>query len=308
MLVSVLLFVSSFIVIWIGSGFIIQSINSVAKNIRITPFALSFFILGFLTSIPEIAVGMTAIAHNDAPIFVGNLVGGIPVIFLLVIPTLALFGNGIKLTHTLSKKALGYTLSVIAFPALLSLDGNVTNIEGVFLILLYLSLYLVIQVSDATKVRHKKQHRHFSFAKFSKLMFGAVLVFVSGQIIVDKTILFSQVLHLSPFIISVVALSLGTNLPELSLAIRSVMSGKNEIALGDYLGSAAANTFLFGLFTLMVSGEVVPSRDFIKTFIFMLIGLGSFYAFTVYNKQFTRGKALFLLAVYVIFVLTLLHQ
>jgi cation:H+ antiporter len=307
MLSSIILYLASFIMIWFGSGFIIQSINSVSKNIRITPFALSFFILGILTSIPEFAVGLTAVAHQDAPIFVGNLIGGIPVIFLFVIPILALFGNGIKLTHSLSKRSLIFTLVVIAAPAALSLDGRVTNVEGVFLILLYLSLFFAIQVRSKNAI--KKKHRlSFSWKSLVKLIFGAAVVFLSGQVIVEKTIFFSQILHISPFIVSILALSFGTNLPELSLAIRSVVSGKNEIALGDYLGSAAANTLLFGIFTLLVSGEVIPTQDFSKTFVFILIGLASFYVITIHEKRFTRIKALLLLAVYAAFVGSLLHK
>lgn len=308
MLASIVLYIASFILIWLGSGFIIQSINRVANNIHTTPFALSFFILGMLTSIPEIAVGLTAVSHQDSPIFVGNLIGGISVIFLFVIPTLALFGNGIKLTHSLSKKSLALTLSVIAAPALLCLDGRVTNTEGVILILSYLSLFFVIQMRKpaAKKKTHHKQR--FSLLSFGKLVLGGLMVFLSGHVIVDKTIFFSQIFHISPFLVSILALSFGTNLPELSLAIRSVVSGKNEIALGDYLGSAAANTLLFGIFTLLVQGEVIPAQDFTKTFFFMMIGLVSFYVITTYKSRFTRLSALLLLGVYAMFIVTMLHQ
>ena len=302
---SLALYALSFVAIWFGSGFIISSLNSVAKNIRITPFALSFFVLGILTSIPELAVGLTAVSKQDTPIFVGNLIGGIPVIFLFVIPILALFGNGIKLTHTLSKKALLYTLFVIVSPSLLALDGTISTIEGVFLITAYLSLFFVIDLKSHEK--KKKVISTFNGIQVAKLIFGSFLVFVSSQQIVSKTLYFSSLLHLSPFVVSVLALSFGTNLPELSLAVRSVLSGKKEIALGDYLGSAAANTLLFGIFTIVATGEVVPSHDFSITFLFLLVGLASFYIVTVYNKQLSRKTALFLLSFYLAFIWVLLR-
>jgi len=46
-------------------------------------------------------------------------------------------------------------------------------------------------------------------------------------------------------------LSVGTNLLELSITITSIWKKHKEVAFGDYLGSAAANTFLFGVLTLM---------------------------------------------------------
>ncbi len=302
---SLAIYILSFVAIWFGSGFIISSLGSVAKNIRITPFALSFFVLGILTSIPELAVGLTAVNKQDTPIFVGNLIGGIPVIFLFVIPVLALFGNGIKLTHTLSKKSLLYTLLVIVAPSLMALDGTISTIEGVFLVAAYLSLFLVIDLKSHDKVRKVKSS--FNLRQIAKLIFGAFLVFLSSQTIVSKTLYFSSLLHLSPFVVSILALSFGTNLPELSLAVRSVLSGKKEIALGDYLGSAAANTLLFGIFTIVATGEVVPSHDFSITFLFLLVGILSFYVVTVYKRQLSRPVALLLLSSYLAFVWVLLR-
>lgn len=95
---------------------------------------------------------------------------------------------------------------------------------------------------------------------------------------VTQTMTYAQVLHIHAFYLSLLVLAIGTNLPELSLAIRAVTSGK-DIAFTDYLGSAAANTLLFGVFTLINDGEVLTVNSFIVTFFFIVFGLVLFYFF-----------------------------
>ena len=98
-------------------------------------------------------------------------------------------------------------------------------------------------------------------------------------------------------------LSLGTNFPELSLALRSVLSGTKEVALGDYMGSASVNTLLFGIFTLLSGGEALQIDNFFFTLVFILVGLGLFYLFTRSKDMISRKEGLVLLFLYILFVI-----
>src|SRR3990167_7451898 len=102
LLIDILLFSVAFLLIWIGSGLIVSSTGKFAQKLRLSSFAFSFIFLGLLTSAPEFSVGLQSIADGNSEVFVGNLIGGIAVIFLLVIPLLAVFGKGINLKNELS--------------------------------------------------------------------------------------------------------------------------------------------------------------------------------------------------------------
>lgn len=302
---SIILYVISFVAIWWGAGLIINSIDKIARRLRLSSFAISFFVLGILTSIPEMAVSIRAVSEHNPEIFVGTLLGGVVVIFLLIIPVLAILGKGIKINHDLDKRTLATALGIMVLPSLAVADRRVTNFEGLILVASYLGLFFVIQrkhgIFDSEKVEvlHIKA---YSFLDIVKVVVGVGIVFLSSSFIVDKTIVFSQMLHVPAFYISLVALSLGTNLPELSLAIRAVLSGKKEIAFGDYLGSASANTLLFGFFTLVNDGEVLTVNNFIATFVFIVLGLGLFYKFSQSKKDISAKEGAVLLAVYISFV------
>lgn len=305
LVIDILIYFLSFIVIWAGTGLIVGSIDKISKRIGISPFAVSFVILGILTSTPELAVGLTSIAESQPEIFVGNLIGGIIILFLLIIPLLAAIGNGIRLDHGLDKFTVLFCLLTILAPSLLILDKRVTNAEGFLLIFIYLMLlYFVLRKEgffDRTNTKLLAV-KSYSLSDIFKILGGVALVFISSHLIVDKTILFAQVLNVSPFYISLLVLSLGTNLPELSIAVRAVTLGKKDVAFGDYLGSSATNTLLFGILTLLNTGEVLTLKSFFTTFAFILTALALFFFFLRSKNLLSRKEGLILLTIYVAFI------
>ena len=143
--VNILLYLISFFFIWFGAGLIVSSASKFSTKLRLSPFAFAFVFLGILTSIPEFSVGLQAVASNKPEIFVGNLLGGIVVIFLVIIPLLAIFGNGISLKHELDNKTLLATLGVILTPSIFILDKKVTTLEGAILVVFYLVLLFLVE-------------------------------------------------------------------------------------------------------------------------------------------------------------------
>ncbi|HSA83475.1 MAG TPA: hypothetical protein VLF20_01140 [Patescibacteria group bacterium] len=306
MFLNLLLYLLSFFVLWRGAGLIISSVDKISKRLKLSSFAFSFFILGLLTSIPEFAVGMTAVAEKKPEVFVGNLIGSIPVIFLFIIPLLAVLGNGVKLKNNISSTNLFLAFVVIAAPAFFVLDRRVTNFEGIGMIMMYLGLFLLIQKKNGildTEHSNILEIKSYSYRDILKVIFGIFLVFISSHFIVENTLYFANLLHISTFYISLIFLALGTNLPELSIAIRSVILKKSEVAFGDYVGSAAANTMLFGVFTLMTTGEVVTVNNFFSPFLILIVGLVMFFIFSRSGHIISKREGVILFLLYVGFVL-----
>lgn len=303
---NIFLYILAFIFIWLGAGLIVSSASKFSSKLRLSPFAFSFVFLGILTSIPEFSVGLQAVASNKPEIFVGNLLGGIVVLFLVIIPLLAVLGNGISLKNELGNRTLIATLGVILAPSLFILDKKITTFEGFILVGLYVILLFFVERKNGIFDRKNDQLlniKAYSYKDLLKMLLGIGIVFISSSIIVDKTIYFADLLNISAFYIGLIVIALGTDLPELSLAIRSVISGKRQIAMGDYIGAAAASTLMFGIFTLLHGGEVLTESNFIITFLFIITALGLFYFFFRTKNYISRGNGLILLGIYVIFVI-----
>jgi cation:H+ antiporter len=304
-LINLFLYIVSFIFIWLGSGLIVNSASKFSKKLKLSAFAFSFVFLGILTSTPEFSVGLQAVADRNASIFVGNLLGGIIVLFLVIIPLLAIFGNGINLKHELDHKQLILTMGVIALPSILILDKKVTNIEGLIMIISYLILLFFIQRKNGIFDRENEQLldiKSYSLKDILKIIIGLVIVFISSSLIVSKTIYFANFFNISTFYISLLVIALGTDLPELTLAIRSIISGKKDIAMGDYIGAAAVSTLLFGIFTILHNGEVITVSNFLTTFIFIITALSLFFFFSFKNQFLTRINGIFMLIIYILFI------
>lgn len=296
------LYLLSFLTIWFGAGLIISSVDILSKRIHISRFLISFFMLGILTSIPEIAVGIVSVFEQKPEIFVGNLLGGIPVLFLFVTPVLAILGSGVRINHGFEQWRMIAALAVILTPSIFVLDGVISNTEAGVMILLYVILLFLLKSQFVEKYKKQKPEPVGQLGVLLlKIIIGSILVFISSHVIVDKTMEIAKTLHISPFYLSLIGISLGTNLPELSLAIRAILQKKKDIAFGDYMGSAAANTLLFGIFSLLINGYRYSVQNYVLEFIILAVGLILFYYFSKSQRNISRNEGFVLVGIFLFF-------
>lgn len=302
---NLIIFVISFVAIWFGSGLIIKSVDKISRKLKVSSFAISFFLLGILTSIPEISLSLAALSEGKPEIFVGNLIGGIIVIFFLIIPLFAVFGNGIKLTNKIESTKLIYAFIVLVTPLISVMDKRITVTEGIFMIILAGVLFFTVQrnkgiLDGDNELLHLKR---YSLNDILKIFLGIGLIFLASNLIVDKTIYFGTLLNIPAFFISLIVLSLGTNIPEISLVFRAIKDKKKDVAFGNYLGSATVNVVIFATMTLMSGGEVLTVNNFWKTLVIAIIGFTAFYHFTKSKHDLSRQEGSVLLLVYAVFLL-----
>lgn len=288
-------------VIWYAAGRVVQAVASLSKSWGLPAFTVSFFILGFMTSLPELAIGSMAVLEGNPRIFAGNLLGAMVVVFLLVIPLLSIVGNGVKFpVKQVSHKELFFILTVVTAPSFLAADQRITLWEAWFLIALYVAMAVTVSFRHTLHERVKQlSQRKTALSKSSLAAVGVsvLLLFLASRQIVDSTIFFAEKLELSSFLVSLILVALGTNIPELSIVFRSVLARRTDIALADYLGSASANTFLFGLLTILHGESFSLPGALVQRLIFMVICLSLFFAFARSKDTLSRreGSALILL-------------
>lgn len=307
MVVSVILYLVCFFLIWKAADFVVSALVRISYRLNVSSFAVSFFILGVLTSIPELSIGINSLINKDPEIFVGNLIGASFVLLFFVIPVLTILGNGIRLAHQLNQRSLVFSLFAIGAPTTLIVDGSFNRKEGLLLVLIYCLLFYFIEKRKG--LMEKIHDRLFDkkregFLDLVIIIFGCLTIFLSSKILVDKTLYFAKVFHIAPFLISLLLLSVGTNLPELSVAVESVIKKHKEVAFGDYIGSAAANSFFFGVLLLVNGPFTIPRNNFLSILVLFVFGLILFYFFSRSKKDISRQEGLILLLVYFLFVVT----
>lgn len=302
-----LIYFLSFLGIWIGSGLVIKSVEKLSRVIRASSFAISFFLLGFFTSISELSVGVSAIIQHDPEIYVGNLLGASIVLFILVIPLLAIGGHSIRVSPEFRGFNLPTSLLVIGLPVLFVLDGDVKISDAVIFLLAFLFLLINIErkkgvISNLKNFKAKNAHHLGS--ELLKIILGITIIFSSSYLAVNQTLYFAQLWRISPFLISLLVVAIGTNLPELSLVLRSIFRHNHQVAFGDYVGSAAVNTFLLGALTLAYGKTIYLSNSYVISLSFLVLALLVFYLFAKSKNTISRREGFLLLMIYFLFLLT----
>lgn len=305
--VQLFIFIVAGVVIWFFSGMLITAVDTVARRFNKSGFVVAFFVLGFLTSISEFSVAINATINGVPGISVGNIIGATFVILLLIVPLLAIAGNGIKLNDTLTGRNLFIALTVILLPAILVIDGNVTRLEGVLCVLAYVVLLFGIRNQPSLFVSPP----HLTIELLGKrklaitaaqIVFGGASIFVAGNILVTQSVYFAELLQIPNGLVGLLLLSIGTNIPEIVIAVRAILHQQKGIAFGDYLGSTVANTVLFAILALVNGTFVIHSSEFIITAILMTIGFILFYLFARSKDMLSRKEGFVLIGMYFLFL------
>lgn len=309
MINHLLVYVLSFFGVWIGSGLAIKSVEKISHQLKTSSFVLSFLVLGFFTSIGELSIGISSIIKNDPEVYIGNLVGASIVIFMLIIPLLGLASKSIKINPEFQEFNLLASLLVIALPVLSIMDGKITKIDNLLALILFIFLLINIQNKNKliTSIKSISKSKSKITPEILKIIFGIIVIFTSSHFIVEQTLYFSKILQLSPFIISLLITSLGTNIPELSLIVRSAIMKNNQVAFGNYIGSASFNTFLLGFLGFIYKKEIIVNNSYTISLIFLILNLVLFFFFAKSKNTITKKESLILLSTYFLFVFTQIY-
>lgn len=307
-----LLAIAAGTVIWLLSGTLIDAIDRVAKRYHKPGFAVAFFILGILTSVSEMSVATNATLEHVPQVSAGNLLGASTVIFLLIIPLLAVLGNGIPATSVLLPSNMILVLAVTLLPSVLALDGAVSPLDGLLCITTYVWLVWRVHRShplepSASQVLDDTQKELTGSVRATaldtlKIAAAAVLIFICGNVLVDESVYFAELFSVPVSFVGLMVLSIGTNLPELVIAIRCVVAKHKDIAFGDYMGSAAFNTPIFGILPLFAGTFAIESSEALLTCVLLGVGLALFFFFIRGKRVFTRTEGAMLLVLYACFL------
>jgi len=298
------MFIGATSLIFFLGGFMIEATDHLAHRLHRNGFLVAFILLGTLTSFSEMSVAFNATLERVPQISVGNLVGGSFVIFLLIIPFLAFFGKGIKLERSFTNRHVLLALAVIGAPAIFILDGILTRTEGLIMFSMY-GFFVVYANKGQSRVKSRSlpPSRSALYMALSKIVVSGIIIFLSGKILVDEALYFSNLLAIPASIIGLLIIAIGTNVPEIVIAIRAIKQKRKTIAFGDFVGSASFNTLLLGALILINGTIYLEPSEFIIASVFLTVGLLLFYIFSRSKTDISRTEGACLGLVYGFFVL-----
>lgn len=300
-ILSILALIALFFIISQSADLIVLHLRQLGEKLGVKVFFLGL-VLGIMTSLPEMAIGINSIISDIPSISFGNMVGGNIVLFGLVLAISIILHRKIK-----TKKETYPFLIVLLFlffPLLLGLKGSLNFFDGLIIILAYVLLIIFLfhknKENNNTKVKiikRKSTQKHFFF-----ILIGVIGLIISSELIAQTTKFILKDYNISLFVFGLILYSIGTNLPELIIALRSFKRKMGDLSFSNLLGSAMSNSLMLGILSTMktINIEIDLAYWFliIFTFIFFII----LYIFYKTDQFLSRKEGIFLLVMYLIFL------
>lgn len=291
-----------FYLLSLAADFVVGNSSKIAEEFSL-PLPLIGLLLGILTTLPELSLGISSLEHGVPAMSAGNLLGGIFVILSLVLGLNIISNREIETDgnwHSLIPLAV-----YLLLPAGLSLDGSFQYFDAIIMIVGYL-VWLAVSYfpkSRGLKISLLAINKKSLAKQVFFIITGGIAILVFSDIIVSLSLFLLKSFNIYPFLVGVLVFSIGTNLPEISIALTSARKKAGSLSFSHLSGSAAANVLCLGLISLggnMVIGAGRGAASWAYGGILLLLLLFLFYSYDS-GKKFSRVEGWFLLVFYAVF-------
>ena len=262
-----LMFIFLFVLVK-SADYSIKYSKIVSRKIHLSEFIVSFFIVSIISSLPEGTIAIISALKGLPKFGLGALIGSNVADLLLVFGLAAFFSGekGVSFKSRMLKRDFFY-LSILFFPVLSGLDGNYSVLDGFILVIAGLSFFFSLYLQSK---KFKKEMHHLGYWDFIRyivlLLSSLVTLVLSANYVIKYGTLLANAINIPPILISLTLISIGNCLPELIFSIKAVRGSRDQLALGDILGtviidetiyigiSALINPFSFDILTIYVTG------------------------------------------------------
>ena len=295
---DILIFIVSMGALIYGADFIIEESEKIALHFDISPFIIGATLVALGTSLPEMAVSMSASLQGSGDIAVANVIGSTIFNISLVLGAVFLIAKKVSPTRDLFAKDSAWSLFPIFIFILMSLDGKLSMLDG-FLFLLLMVAYLVflIQSNQVDVIDTEIDKEKFAWGKTIGLLFvGFIFVVFGADFAIDSASNIAREFGVSEWIIGLFLVAFGTSLPELTVAIKAARANNADMAIGAIIGSNVANfTMVLGLSAILNPLNVDLSANFFDILAALIVSV--MLVFITANKLYNKSAGIVLLTV-----------
>ena len=260
-LIPILLVCAGLAIIVFSADEAIKRVLNLARYFRLSEFITSFVIAGVVAVLPELTIGVVAALEETSSLGFGVILGSNVADLTLVIGVAVLFAGKLKLESDTVRQIRNSFLAVI-LPFFLFLDGDISRMDGVILLLAFAVYFFVLLRSGryGRSITDGKGKKRFTFEVILLVASLAVLLF-GGNLVAHNSQELSLQLGLPLFLVGAIV-AVGTCFPEMPFAIRASRRKHGELGLGNILGCVLADS----LFTIGVVALIQPIKPLYPIF------------------------------------------
>lgn len=328
MTLSILILLAGLLLVVFGADILVDGSSTIARKAGLSEFLIGLTIVGIGTSLPELVVSMNGALQGNADIAIGNVMGSNLFNVLLILGITALIRpvgisrdnlhKDIPLNIIASVLLIGFGMHKSIFG--LGTSDTISRTEG----LIFLALFAAYMVYSFKSGKVESDGNEEETEKEKKLPVAILMVLggfagliYGGRIFVDSACDIARMAGLSDKFIAVTILAGGTSMPELVTCIVAAAKKKDQLALGNILGSNISNILLIlgcsSVFFRKTSGGPdglaftgMSNMDIFVFLISSLVILASAYTGRGKTRRIDRADGLFFVAIEIAYLIWLI--
>jgi cation:H+ antiporter len=315
MLLYILLIALGFALLILGAGWMVNGSSALAKKFNVSDLAIGLTVVAFGTSAPELVVNAMASYNNHDEIVLGNLIGSNLFNLFMILGISGLIAPIVVKRSTIFKEI---PISLIAALLVLLMANetffgeshSINRIEGIILLICFIGFlaYVFSQLKSSGEIDDLgKSRQNWQIALL--IILGLAGLVIGGNLVVENAILIATEYGISQKTIGLTIVAAGTSLPELATSAVAAVKKKNDIAVGNVVGSN-----IFNLLLVMGISSIIDPIDYSLNFntdmLLLIIGtLMLFAAMFIGSKgRIDRWQAGLLLMIFVGYTVMLIRS
>lgn len=305
-----------FILLVKGADFFVDGACDLSEKLRIPAYIVGLTVVAFGTSLPEAAVSITASLQHSNAIAIGNVIGSNTFNTLVVLGASALFAPVIVKKNIL-KRDLPFCLGITVVMLLLIMTLNngeiaLTRLDGIVLLMLF-AVFMIVSVisgrreakSASLEVTDAPDKNMPLWKCLVFILIGLAGVIIGGQLTVKGAKELALMAGLSETVVGLTVVAIGTSLPELVTSIVAARKNKNDIAVGNVIGSNIFNIlFILGISSTI--GKITTDGHAIADTCVLIGVVALTYLFALINKKINRPAGIVMIIMYLAYTAYLL--
>jgi len=304
-ILSAVLLLIGLVMLCFGGNWLVNGGIGIAKKFRISNLVIGMTIVAFGTSSPELAASIAAAGDHSA-IILGNIVGSNIANVGMVIGVAAILAP-LAIQKSVLRKEIPIMLGVAALLVLLSIDGELSQYDGI-LLLIGLGIFVVYTFRSALKQREKSKDdtnsgkNNVYLKSIGLIGIGIILLYIGAILTVDNAVVIASEFGLSETIIGLTVIAIGTSLPELITSIIAIRKGHTDIGIGNIIGSNIYNILMIMGVGAALGGVLITADIYVDYAIMIIFSLSLLIGLK--TKIINRTMGIILAAGYGLYLIT----
>ena len=304
-ILSAVLLLIGLILLCFGGNWLVSGGVTIAKKFRISNLVIGMTIVAYGTSTPELAASIAAAGDHSA-IILGNIIGSNIANVGMVIGIAAILVP-LAVHKSVLRKEIPIMLGVSALLVLLSIDGELSQYDGV-LLLIGLGIFAVYTFRSALKQREKSKDdsnsskNNIYLKSIGLIAIGIIVLYVGAILTVDNAVIIATEFGLSEKIIGLTVIAIGTSLPELITSIIAIRKGHSDIGIGNIIGSNIYNILMIMGVGAALGGVLITADVYVDYAIMIIFSISLLIGLK--TKIINRTMGIILATGYVLYLIT----